>query len=330
MNSHAKERWRLTTKLISGVRFENENPVHFRNPEDSVSILFANPEELPPNAFPSYKRYVSHPVWRYDLTIEIDVDNEQEAVGMIWDRLDGLVARLSFAGSAPVVVEEQKSFGRIVNATELDNFVSIIRGEQIETNPIAPVLAKKDLPALAGFFINERFLQDGDERVARSMRWLQHSYLGQTIVDEFASLMLAFESLSHLLRPSVPQFWRCSHCKHDVEICPKCGTTTQRQGSGVPGMQWLVIDQLGWTKKEWKSLWGMRNKVMHGSHDLSGEEQSELGKVVPRLEQAVILGIKAVLRLADNVPPTYSRPRRQWGNAELRVEYRKREDTPDQ
>lgn len=166
-------------------------------------------------------------------------------------------------------------------------------------------------------------LSKGGERIDRSMHWLQHSHLASSPIDEFMYLMLAFESVSHLLKQPQQQYWHCQSCDEDIKECPNCGASTEWTGSGNLAMRDFVCTVGRWSPGEWKKVWELRNLVFHGAQDLSSKQQQDIVIHLPKLEEAVVNALRHLLKLGRDKPPLTLRPRGWFYGAKLHVGWRK-------
>jgi hypothetical protein len=173
------------------------------------------------------------------------------------------------------------------------------------------------LPEELTFLIRER-----PERLKRALGWLHKSRLAHDIVDEFVSLLVAFESMSGLLKEGGRRFWHCESCGRDVSRCPECGQSTESRMSGADALREFTTAQMGWSPREWGNVWKLRNKLLHGEADVSLEERRELlPSLVPRLEHAVVASIKMLSGLEPGHAPRRLRPRLPFSDPVLHVEW---------
>lgn len=121
------EMWTLKAVLRSAVLLINENyELDLKGePGDNISIHFAHPRRVENAMWPNWDRNLSRPVWDYDVSIRFPARDEKEAEAKCWKKLENISARLSFLGSAPVVVQ---SYGSVTNAPE-----SPVKGTQYTT-----------------------------------------------------------------------------------------------------------------------------------------------------------------------------------------------------
>lgn len=161
------------------------------------------------------------------------------------------------------------------------------------------------------------------ERVRRALRWIQKSHLTDNAVDEFTCLMVAFESLSHLLKAGGTRYWRCSKCESDIMQCPQCGESTELKMSGVEAMREFAVQTLGWTDKDWTTVWGWRCRLLHGETDISVDEEHAVISFLPALEEAVVAAIKKLTGLAPGHSPARGRFRPAFGEAVLQINWHK-------
>ena len=137
------------------------------------------------------------------------------------------------------------------------------------------------------------------------------------------SLMLAFEAISHLIKPGEPQYWHCSKSDDDIKSCPNCSESTEWTGSGKIRMEHFVTEILGWEKTEWKSIWKLRNLVFHDRHDLTSEQQQSITEHLPKIEEAIVNSLRHLLRVPKNAPPRNLRQRGRFYGAKLYIKWTK-------
>jgi hypothetical protein len=275
------------------------------------------------------------PAGEYDVEIRLNSGSAQEACEVGLSCLGEVVAALSFLGSAPV---------EIVNAAVTDSPGGTMKVELVDspgktldislTGSAGPEpgreytvisfgelfggwVAPTALPAGHAAFLFQR----KPERVVRALRWIQRSHFTDSPLDEFTHLMIAFESLSHLLKDTGMQYWHCDECSRDVVACPLCGASTESKKTGGTAMREFVAS-LGWSNKEWRAIWGRRAKILHGEADISLDEEHAIREGLPKLEEAVIAAVKTVAGLPDDHPPTHPRHRPPFSDPRLVIKWR--------
>lgn len=334
------EIWRLTGVLRSGVLLvapdyeiailgspDSTGRSTSSEPIEIVSITFSEPEAVDNAVWPYWNCVLSH-VWDYKVIIQFRANDEQDYLHAAWRKLESIASRLSFLSSAPVIVQHR---GNITNAPKEPvpgvQYTTVRRAAEMGSWDEQPLrIALEDIDFLSAFLLRNELQPEGSERVERSMRWLQHSYVSNTPVDEFLCLMLAFEAISHLLKPPDQLYWRCNSCRTLYKACPECGASTARQGTGVPGMRSFVCEKLNWSHAKWNTVWGLRCALVHGDRDLSPTAQSAVVAHLQDLEIAVINALRYVLRLSTKVPPHSSRRRMLFADAYLTLQWHMGED----
>jgi hypothetical protein len=237
-----------------------------------------------------------------------------------WVALDRVAASLSFGLSAPVIF---LNHGSLTNApTEPlpgEEYTTLVRSR--ETAAEVPPPEGGDTDVVRQACVNS-FVNEGMERVHRSMRWLQQSHYAQTPVEEFICIMIGLEAISgHLGEPPMHR-WRCGTCRTETPSCPSCGTPTDRPGTGEAALRRFVCSQLGWPVEEWKAAWKLRNKLVHGHEDVSGSELNRVLSALPRIEHALISALRCILRLPTEAPPRRLRDRNPYYEAVLHVKWK--------
>ena len=324
------EIWRLNAEIRSGVLLVDEN--HTLNLmgdiDDKTSISFDFPQKAESITWQNWDHCMPQNAWDYKITYKFCAKNEDAAQKIAWRKLENIVAFLSFLASAPVII---KSHGSITNAPD-----NPIIGTQYTTISLTfeqgwvgrkqPAIDSSDIGFLTQIIMPDKIMREGQERILRSIRWLQNSYFSSSPVEEFMSLMLAFEAVSHLLKPSKKNYWQCPHCGEDMASCPKCGESTEWAGSGKIGMEYFVTEILKWESSDWKSIWKYRNLVFHGSQDLTSEQQQEIFTKLHKLETATVNAIRYILRFPENAPPRSLRQRGRFYGAKFYAKWIKNDE----
>jgi hypothetical protein len=160
------------------------------------------------------------------------------------------------------------------------------------------------------------------ERVVRALRWIHKSYFTANPLDEFACLMIAFESVSEMLAPAAVQYWHCSGCDQDTTQCPNCGESTEWKMTGATAMREFVVQSLGWSAKDWKTVWRWRCSLLHGEADISMDEEHAIQEHLPKLEEAAIAAVKRVAGLPPDGPPTNVRHRVPFSDPYIEIKHK--------
>ena len=272
--------------------------------------------------WPGYSRVIPQRAWDYAVKVERTDErpDAQEVARDSWAALDRIAATLSFGLSAPVIALNHKS------ATDAP--AEPVAGEEYttlsytrETVAEAPPPGGSNIDVLRQACLNG-FVNEGMERVHRSMRWLQQSHYAQTPVEEYICIMIGLEAISgHLGEPPTHR-WRCTTCGMETPSCPSCGAATDWPATGEGILRRFVCSQLKWPLAEWKAAWKLRNVLVHGHRDISGAELSEVLRTLPRVEQALIAALRCILRLPAKAPPQRLRDRNPYYDAVLHVKWR--------
>jgi hypothetical protein len=280
--------------------------------------------------------------WRTTVASEFDVDirlvvatvDEARRVGL--PCLSEVAASLSFLGSAPVEILNVSITDSppghlpvgLVDSPEKKLDVKLTDSEgQPEpgreyTTILYPEFFKPQVPPTGLAVADLSFLtKRKPERVVRALRWMQKSYFADNPVDEFTYLMVAFESVSEMLKPAGAQYWRCGHCGAEVRQCPACQESTASKMTGAVSMREFVTQTMGWTGRDWRDVWGWRGKVLHGQADISMDEEHAIREYLPKLEQASIAAVKSVAGLAPGGAPTQVRQRVPFSDPHLEVKW---------
>jgi hypothetical protein len=278
-------------------------------------IRIEQPRTIPRwQATPASPEYA--PASEYDVELRLNVADAQQAWKVGVPSLREAAAALSFLGSAPVeivkvhVITDSPAGGaRVVDSQGKVTRVRPTRsggepepGEQY-TSILYPEY-KSEVPPTAVAMADTVFVgKRKPERVVRALRWIQKSYFTNNPVDEFTYLMIAFESVSEILKAAGVQYWRCGACDAEVQECPTCKESTASKMTGAAAMREFVTQTMGWTGQDWRDVWGWRGKVFHGQTDVSMDEEHAIQEHLPKLEKAVIAAVKTAMGLpADGAP----------------------------
>jgi len=249
----------------------------------------------------------------YSARIELHTEDKDEAwdLGRRWAH--DLAAVLSFLGSCRARVRAVS----ITNAPEKPAagvpYTSMIVPDKAATVAPPQVVSPQELLFL---------LKDRPERLRRALAWLHKSRLAQDVVDEFLSLVVAFESMSGLLKPGRTRFWECPSCGRETRQCPACGASTESRMSGADALREFATARMGWSPAEWKNVWDLRSKLLHGQEDVSPDDRREhLPALVPKLEEAVVTAIKMLSGLEADHAPRRLRTRPWFSDACLHVDW---------
>lgn len=309
-----KENWKLKATIKAFAQIGDEKVKStFLGFDDSKSqkIKIEKLEKIENESWINWDHAVGRPVWKYRITIFFNNLSQDEVMSIAWKKLENLVNYLSFFTSAPISVYD---YGGLSNVPDFPvsgvEYTSIGFSTETAWEGADKALITDDLLKKYDHFLlaNDTNLV-GQERINRSIRWLQHSYYSPTPLDEFTALMLAFEAISHLLKTPEKSYYTCRACQKKVEKCPHCEASTEWAGSGNRSMEDYVCNTLNWTKKEWKEVWKHRNNIFHGGVDTSISQQGKISVILPKLEYAVVSALKMVLKLPAGSPPFSSRSR---------------------
>ena len=86
-------------------------------------------------------------------------------------------------------------------------------------------------------------------------------------------------------------------------------------------MQDFVCTVCRWSVEEWRKVWALRNAVFHGAQDLSSEQQQDIARYLPKLEEAIINALRYLLKIGKDKPPLATRPRNRFYGAKLHLEW---------
>lgn len=323
--------WRVNSTIRSGVILrmgEVQVPCAPRRRHRYIeSVDFERPRTV--------EGWRTTPAGEYDVEIRLKAGSAQEACEVGLSCLGEVVAALSFLGSAPV---------EIVNAAVTDSPGGMMKVELVDspgktldvnlTGSGGPEPGREytaisfgevfgggvpptALPAGHAAFLFQR----KSERVVRALRWIQRSHFMDSPLDEFTCLLVAFESVSEMLKPAGTQYWRCTACGSEVSECPVCKASTASKMTGAAAMREFVTVTLGWPLKDWRDVWRWRGKILHGETDISMHEEHAIRERLPKLEEAVIAAVKTVAGLPDDHPPTHARHRLPFSDPRLVIKW---------
>jgi hypothetical protein len=318
------QKWTHTAIIQSAVLLVSEDTeINFTDESGEPFVYIAKPKRIDKPKWTIWDNDLPLPAWEYQVTFRHLEGDDPSEISLLANRqIESLAARLSFFTSAPV---EIVSLGHVTNAPK-----EPVKGEEYTVIQMAAQQAMEftylpiesdQLQYLARLFAQSAIEHKNYDRIDRSMRWLQRSRLADSPTDEFTCLIIALENLSKLLSPSTKQFWRCSACKKDVESCPHCGKSTEHEGSGSRPLSTFVNDILKWPPGKWAKIWTLRNKVLHGSADLTLEDESYLLEHVVDLEAAVVHAIRHILHISHQSPPLSVRHRVPFYAAKLVISW---------
>jgi hypothetical protein len=246
-----------------------------------------------------------------------------------------VVAALSFLGSAPVEIIKVQvitdspggdvrvvdSLGKVIGVKPAGSGPPPDPGAEY-TSIVFPELFH-EVPPTAVAMADTVFLGERKpERVVRALRWIHKSYFTDNPLDEFTCLMIAFESVSEMLAPAAVQYWHCSGCDQDTTQCPSCGKSTEWKMTGATAMREFVVQSLGWSDKDWKTVWQWRCSLLHGEADISMDEEHAIQEHLPKLEEAVIAAVKTVMGLPADGPPTNGRYRVPFSDPYIEIKHK--------
>lgn len=296
--------------------------------EESVAafpkIAISEPKQVANATWSTWDNALPPMAWEYEITFRFEAETTDEAYRIALQEVDDLAARLSFFASAPVQVV---SCGSVTNAPEIPEegveYDSLALGLTLAIEASELVIGEQQVKSLVNLLFGKERQQATLGRVERSMRWLQHSRLSANATDEYIGLMVAFENLAPLLGEPIKRYWRCNKCKQDIEACPECGESTEWKGSGNLAMEAFVCNVLHWQPERWSRAWTMRNKVLHGSRDLTVEDEAKIIDFLPDLEGAVINAIRHVINLPHKSMPHKLRQRAAIYHAHTAIKWKK-------
>jgi hypothetical protein len=134
--------------------------------------------------------------------------------------------------------------------------------------------------------------------------------------------MIAFESVSEILKAAGVQYWHCDVCGTEVQECPACKESTASKMTGKAAMREFVTQTMGWAGRDWRDVWGWRGKVLHGQADISMDEEHAIQEHLPKLEQAVLAAVKTVAGLPQDSPPRDVRRRVPFSDPYVEIKHR--------
>ncbi|MDP2949221.1 MAG: hypothetical protein Q8P22_06760 [Chloroflexota bacterium] len=248
----------------------------------------------------------------FDLKLLLEAATTEQARELAPRCMQEVAAGLSFLASAPADV-------RGISVTDASD--RRLPGREYTTISYADE-AKFEVPPTAVGATDAAFLILGKpERVVRALRWIQKSHFTESPLDEFTWLMVAFESVSEILKPGGVQYWRCAACGSEVSKCPACKASTESKMTGAVAMREFVTTTMGWALTDWRHVWEWRGKILHGQADISIEEEHAVRECLPRLEEAVVAAVKRVMELPDDHAPKHIRHRVPFSDAMLEVKW---------
>lgn len=308
------QKWTHTAIIQSAVLFIDEGTeINFTAAAASSEplISFSKPKRVDNPTWKTWDNYYPIPAWEYQITFhDLESDDLEEIRFIAIREIESLAARLSFFTSAPIKIV---SLGHVTDAPKEPVMGVEYKLIHMASEQAVELTYRSISPAqmdhLGRLLAPPTIEQSNHRRIDRSLRWLQRSRLADSPTDEFACLIIAFENLNELLSPPTKLFWKCPKCNKEVESCPHCEASTERQRSGEQALANFVNNTLKWPKGEWKKIWKLRNKILHGSGDLTLEDQRHILDYLVTLEKAVVNAIRHVLHVSNQSPPLSIRPR---------------------
>jgi hypothetical protein len=310
---------------------ENHNCILEGENYSFKKIHFGIPVKVDDRSFRTWDGVMVSPLWDIPVELEfasVEIGKTEDELNFLGHKkLESLAVRMSFITSIPVEVLPGGGLKPLNGGIqEIDG---VIHGRSVytatESGQLQPskTLNHKGVEAFKEFFFADKLAKVGPERIERSLRWLLHSYKAPTVVDEFISLMIAFEAISELLDSSgeSESYWECSQCEGEFRNCPTCNASTGFARPGNKKMGAFVIKHLNWSKKEWNALWNLRSKISHGSRDISFKEEQEVIKSIEKTEQAVTSALSHVIGFPKNIPANLRSRNQFYGAAQVVVEW---------
>jgi hypothetical protein len=151
-------------------------------------------------------------------------------------------------------------------------------------------------------------LEGANTRIHRAVMWLTKSLSEDTAVDQFTACWVGLDALSKLLVEKLlgersARYPRCPLCGKQIATCPHCGRGTEALlPTFTEGIKELFRTQCGIDEEAFKNKWWPnRNKVLHGSMELSHEFVSELSGQLDTLRGALIRGVAVLCDVPGNV-----------------------------
>lgn len=131
-----------------------------------------------------------------------------------------------------------------------------------------------------------------DEPTARVLALYSHALADTNVVSSTMFMIVALEFLAS---------------QHDVDLtrtetCASCGAETHhRAGTGQKFQH--VVQQTGTSETIAKSLWDLRNDLLHGRFRNTAANRRELHARRSEVQRALVRSMKAWLSLGDQFPP---------------------------
>jgi hypothetical protein len=232
----------------------------------------------------------------YDVTAQLRASGEDEA----WSRANWwsqeVLSVLSFLTSRKVRIQNMYVTSARATGDPSKTGRMMLALDAATTIASPPVVNPNDLCVL---------LRVRSERESRALRWLRKARETRDPIDEFICLVIALECISHLLGPNDQVYWRCARCQDEMKSCPKCGYSTKRKKSGAEILRDFTVGTLGWSERDWRVVWSIRNAVLHGERDMSSKRIGErLFAFLPKVEFALVCALKILANLPATHAPT--------------------------
>ena len=111
--------------------------------------------------------------------------------------------------------------------------------------------------------------------------------------------------------------------KKQIRTCAKCGHRSQIAPSTKQKVENLLINEIGYTRQQFRSIWDTRNNLSHGGFEITARNLRPLHKVRQDVALTIIKGMKKLLGLDSTVLPEEVPPQVAFSDPLLDVEYEK-------
>lgn len=140
-------------------------------------------------------------------------------------------------------------------------------------------------------------LPNGERKKLMNALWWRRKASVQNEVDvQFLFFWFAIESLAQMVFvKTVPKSYKCSKCKEDL-VCTAC-KTDQKGVSVKRAIQGILVKTTHlWSKTECDKGYQLRSKVAHGNTRITPDEQFEMEKAIPKLNDTITNIIRHVFK----------------------------------
>lgn len=224
---------------------------------------------------------------KIDYLIEIDdkIMSLEQPANIGRDIFDMYINLLTFLSGSPIKYQKLSLTYKDNNTNEQKQL--IFNQESIYLPSAVPILGQSILSNKL------------DHTKDKILVWLRKGIEEKDIINSLLALYVSLEILSE-------QF----PC-HEIRsrTCEKCGHENEMQPGTRQKVQNLLINIAGYNQEKFESIWdNTRNKIIHGGIHINAKSKSDLSIVRSEITVAIIKGVKKLLNISPNDPPSEEPP----------------------